>query len=421
MAKKRNGAIDLWRFVFAAILVIFHSSMLDIEMLHPGEEYVFPFRLGSLSVEFFLLTSGFLFAKSMNKNRENNTLSWKGTWTFMKGKLMSFYPAFLICLILTFIVTNATYYFCHVEPYVKGASLTENIKNLFIGFGRLLYEATLLRNFGMDFDRLLDQAWYLSAMLLVMLLLYPLYAKNKRRFEYYIAPLITVVLLGFLFLHGQSLLNPSKKLELLYKYPLTYKGNVRAMAEICLGVVCWRVCEWLKKIDFTRLGKAVLAFVELFGYGFAIAYMSVMARADCTLFWRRVSVAVAPLAGEGFEPDELTQSSPFNAIQFVLLFFLAVSVIITFSEKSAISPLFRHPFFTALGQFSLYPYLLYTIFSTNLPLWLKAMHLESLSTDVIILIYCALTFVTAIIVWALHMSVKKRLQKRRAMKPAKEG
>ena len=414
MVKKRNGAIDFWRFVFAAILVVFHSSMMDIALIHPGEDYIFPFQLGSLAVEFFLLTSGFLFAKSMNKKPGNDILSWKNTWTFMKGKLMSFYPAYLICLVLTFIAVNATRYICHVEPYVKGLTKTQTITEFFINFGKMIYEATLLRNFGLDFERLLDQAWYLSAMILVLLLLYPLYAKNKRRFEHFIAPVIAVALLGFIFLHGQSLLNPSKKYELFYKYAFTYKGNVRAMAEICLGVVCYRVCEWLKKLDFSKLGRVLLAIIELFGYGFAIVYMHFMAYSYVNLFWHRLSIKLVPLIGGDAEVVPLGYSAEFNSVQFVLLFFLAISVTITFSEKSIISGLFNHKFFTVLGQYSLYPYLLYSIFSANLPLWLQKWNLgDKLSTDQIVLLYCALTFVTAAIVMAAHMLVKKLLKKRK--------
>ncbi len=418
MVKKRNGAIDFWRFVFAAILVIFHSCMIDIAMVHPGEETVFPFPLGSLSVEFFLLTSGFLFAKSMNKKRDNDLFSWKSTWTFMKGKLMSFYPAYLICLVLTFIAVNLTYYICQVAPYVSGASAADNVKNLGINFGRMLYEATLLRNFGLDFDRLLDQAWYLSAMLLVLLLLYPVYAKNKRRFENYIAPVIAVGLLGFLFFHGQSLLNPSKKYELFYKYEFTYKGNVRAMAEICLGVVCWRICEWLKKLDFSKLGRVLLAVMELFGYGFAIFYMQVLALADGNFFWHKLSVGLSAV-NEDIAVVNLGYSKPFGALQFVLLLFLAISVTITFSEKSIISPLFNHKIFTVLGQYSLYPYLLYSIYSTTLPYWLVRWNLgEKLSTTAIIILYCALTFVTAAVVMALHQLVKRLIKNKKARKLA---
>ncbi len=422
MVKKRNGAIDFWRFIFAAILVIFHSSMMDIALIHPGEDYMFPFQMGSLAVEFFLLTSGFLFAKSMNKKRDN-TLSWKGTWTFMKGKLMSFYPAYLICLVLNFIAVNVTRYICHVDPYLEGMSRGDNFKNLFINFGKMLYESTLLRNFGLDFERLLDQAWYLSAMMLVLLLLYPLYAKNKRRFEFFIAPVIAVALLGFLFLHGQSLLNPSKRYELFYKYAFTYKGNVRAMAEICLGVVCWRICEWLKKIDFSKPGRVLLAIIELFGYGFAICYMHFMANAYVNTFWHRLSIMNAELTGDRSKIVDPSYDSRFSAVQFVLLAFLAVSVTITFSEKSIISGLFNHKFFTVLGQYSLYPYLLYSIFSANLPLWLQKWHLgDKLSTDTVVLIYCGLTFVTAAIVMAAHLSVKKLLRRRKEKRlAAQEG
>ena len=423
MVKKRNGAIDFWRFVFAAILVIFHSCMLDIALIHPGEEYIFPFQLGSLAVEFFLLTSGFLFAKSMNKKRDNDVFSWKNTWTFMKGKVMSFYPAYLICLVLTFIAVNVTRYICQVKPYLPDASRTDKAKELFINFGKLIYESTLLRNFGLDFERLLDQAWYLSAMVLVLLLLYPLYAKNKRRFEYFIAPVIAVALLGFIFLHGQSLLNPSKKYDLFYKYAFTYKGNVRAMAEICLGVVCWRVCEWLKKIDFSRLGRVLLAVMELFGYGFAIVYMHFMAYSYENLFWHRLSVKAVPMLGEDIKTVGLGYSGEFNSAQFVLLAFLAVSVTVTFSEKSIISGLFNHKIFSVLGQYSLYPYLLYSVFSANLPLWIQKVHLaDKLTTDQIVLIYCVLTFVTAAIVMAAHQSVKKILRKRKAERlAAQEG
>ena len=421
MVKKRNGAIDFWRFVFAVILVIHHSHMIEINLIRPEEETIFPFQVGSLAVEFFLLTSGFLFAKSMNKNPANSSLSWKGTWTFMKGKLMSFYPAYLICLVLTFIAVNVTQYVCHVAPYVKSGT-AENVKTLGINFGRMIYEATLLRNFGVDFERYLDQAWYLSAMLLVLLLLYPVYAKNKRRFEHYIAPIIAVALLGFLFLHGSSLLNPSKRYELFYKYEFTYKGNVRAMAEICLGVVCYRVCEWLKKLDFSKLGRVLLAVIELFGYGFAIAYMSFIAAMNYNMFWYKLSQPFAKL-NEEFSPVDLAFPREFNAAQFFMLALLAVSVVITFSEKSVISGLFRHRIFVILGQYSLYPYLLYSIFSSTIPYWLIKWNIaEQTPTGTIILWYCLLTFVTAAIVMALHMLVRSLLKKRKAKKlAAKEG
>ena len=361
MAKRRNGAVDFWRFVFSVVLVIFHSHVLNIYGTYDPETY--PMHMGSLAVEFFLITSGFLFAKSMNKHTELD-FSWSGIWRFIKGKLMSFYPAFVICWALTFIVSS----------YVDFTDL----EDLIARFGRGVFELTLLRNAGFDVARVLPQAWYLSSMILVVLVLYPLYAKNRRRFEYYITPVIAVTLLGIMAQTYGSLTNPSQHLE------FTFKGNIRTLAEICLGVVCYDFWLVMKDKDFRLFGRVMLAVLELFGYVFSILYMQ---------FY---------LEYPGY-------------FHFVVLLLLSVSVTITFSEKSAISPLFRHRFFTVLGKYSLYPYLMYALFAYNLPVFFPDMDRDSL-----IYLYLALTFASAAAVMAVHSlcsrAWKKHKEKRAAQR-----
>lgn len=417
MVKKRNGAIDFWRFVFAVVLVIFHTCMLDHEDVLAKQGFLFPFPLGSLAVEFFLLTSGFLFAKSLNKRPENDILSWKGTWSFLKGKLMSFYPAYVICVILTYTVVTVTRLVYVVPPFTGFINKGNDLKILMSTFVREIYELTLLRNLGINFERLLDQAWYLSAMLLVMLILYPLYAKNKRRFESYIAPILAVGLLGFMVMHGDTLLNPSNSYALMNNYTITFKGNIRVLAEICLGVVCYRVCEWLKKKDFTTFGKIALAIAELFGYLFSIIYMHSLAAANFNVngMWYKLNTAVAKVSGaEGaIEPG---WSRTFGYLEYTMLLFLAISVVITFSEKSVISPLFNHKIFSILGQYSLYPYLLYSVFSETLPILFPGMEIHEMMIR-----YVVLTLLTAAIVMALHNLARNALRKRKAKKTAAEG
>lgn len=417
MTKKRNGAIDFWRFVFAILLVIFHTCMLDHGDVLENQGFLFPVPLGSLAVEFFLLTSGFLFAKSLNKRPENDILSWKGTWSFMKGKLMSFYPAYVICVILTYTVVTVTRLVYVVPPLTGFTDKAADVKTLLTTFVRELYELTLLRNVGVNFERLLDQAWYLSAMLLVLLLLYPLYAKNKRRFEYYIAPILAVGLLGFMVMHGDTLLNPSDGYKLMKGYDITYKGNVRVLAEICLGVVCYRVCEWLKKKDFTKLGKIALAIAELFGYIFSILYMHTLAIANVNsntaMF--KLREAVANASGQTISA-KAAWSRTYGYLEYAMLLFLALSVVITFSEKSIISSLFNHKIFIILGQYSLYPYLLYSVYSETLPIWFPEMDIYEMMVW-----YVILTLLTAAVVMALHMLARNRLRKRKAKKLAAEG
>ena len=53
MTGKRNGKIDLLRFLFAVIIVLHHTRYLF------GDEHCF-FHGGSLAVEFFFIVSGYL-------------------------------------------------------------------------------------------------------------------------------------------------------------------------------------------------------------------------------------------------------------------------------------------------------------------------------------------------------------------------
>ena len=361
MQKKRNGAIDFWRFVFSAALVVFHSHVLNIYGKY--DDASFPMHMGSLAVEFFLLTSGFLFAKSMNKRSELD-FSWSGIWSFIKGKLMSFYPAFVICWALTFAVSASLNY--------------SGLRDLAARFGRGVFELTLLRNAGFDVKRVLPQAWYLSAMMLAMLLLYPIYAKNKRRFEHYIAPIVAALLLGYLCHTYGSIINPSMHLE------YTYKGNLRVLAEICLGVVCYDFWLMMKDKEFSVFGRIVLAAAELFGYLFSLFFMQ---------FYGHFPVY----------------------FHYIVLILLAVSVTITFSEKSLISPLFNRRVFTVLGRYSLYPYLLYALFAYNLPKIFPEMSKGSL-----IALYLVLTFAFSAVVMAVHelcsRAWKRRRQRRAAMR-----
>ncbi len=347
MTQRRNGEIDFWRFVFAVILVIYHSHMLDIHSVY-GRGF-FPLYRGSLAVEFFLLTSGFLMAKSLSRTPDKERIRWEDTWGFTKHKIMGFFPAFAICWTITFIVSN-------IVKYSGPKALARNVF-------RSIFEVTLTRNAGFEIGRVLPQAWYLSAMVIVMFLLYPIYAKNKKRFEYYIAPAVGLLLIGYLCFTDSTLLDPS------YHLTWTYRGNLRALAEICLGVVCYVLCEKLKGVNWTKLGRVFLLLSELFGYAFVILYMH---------FYNKF-------------PDYF---------QFVVLFFMAEAVIITFSELTPINAWFSHRIFGLLGRYSLYLYLIFMLFIETLPRLFPDMEIR-----VMIVVYVALTFVGAAVVMVIEKPI----------------
>jgi peptidoglycan/LPS O-acetylase OafA/YrhL len=157
-----------------------------------------------------------------------------------------------------------------------------------------------------------DPVWYLSAMLIAMLILYPALRKFPDMFINVIAPLVVLFFLGYLSnTYGSLIINYSD-------YNLVYPGILRAIAEISLGCISFGICR--KLLDFKKAGKLALSIVELSCYAlvFYLANISYNSRTD-----------------------------------FIILLFLMVGITITFSQQSIWNNLFQNKFCFYLGRLSM--------------------------------------------------------------------
>ena len=130
-----------------------------------------------------------------------------------------------------------------------------------------LYEVFMLRNAGFRVYSTFNASWYISAMLLTMLACYPLLLKFKKTYLYVIAPLVAIFVLGYMNHESTGLANVSSYMGLLYKCQL------RAIAEINLGVVLYAVARKLKTVHFSKFGIGLISLIELAGYAQAFWYM----------------------------------------------------------------------------------------------------------------------------------------------------
>lgn len=88
---KKNGEIELLRFVFAMIIVIFHFEF----------NYGFGiFTQGRIGVEFFFLVTGVLMAKTTEKVHIESHSIPNQTYAFILKKIKSFYPCFIVVFVL---------------------------------------------------------------------------------------------------------------------------------------------------------------------------------------------------------------------------------------------------------------------------------------------------------------------------------
>lgn len=239
MTQNRNGTIEILRFIFIWVVVCYHATpMFSFSKFFTG---------GFMAVEFFFILSGFFMAAHADK-KAPATQPGQDVFDFLKHKISGIYPAFLICFITAFIVRE-----CFETTQISSRFLYRVIYS----FGELGF----LQMAGFPAYCATGVGWYLSALFLSMLLLYPLLRKYESAFIFIVAPLLSIFLIGFMVRTTGNVNVP----DYLY-FGVVYKGMLRGVADICLGCMGFYLCRYWKNLSWTRAGKRALTFVEVFCY-----------------------------------------------------------------------------------------------------------------------------------------------------------
>lgn len=345
MKHQRNQTIDCLRFIFAVIIVIHHSRSLL------GDENCM-FLGGSLAVEFFFLVSGYLMMASVFKKNQSgkSTGTAKETLGFLKRKLYSFYPEVLVAWIVAFAFT------CW--------ALESNSKAIIKRFVDSFSESLLLYSFGVSWNTVNPATWYLSSMLICMAILYPLLRKFPCVMKYLVMPLSALFLLGWLCKNDGHPRNPTKWIG------FTYKGNLRALAELELGVLLFFSAQKIRKIPFNRLGKTLLTIIECCCYAAVVIYMFLETPSRRDLF-------------------------------FIGLLCLGISL--SFSKQTLLSELPESKFVFWLGKFSFPLYLSHQFYAKGLNDLLPAVYTNA--QRMVIYLFCS--FATALFVWGFSNLIRR--------------
>lgn len=338
---KRNGAIDLMRFLFAALIVVFHSRNF---LSSDGRV----FTSGRIGVEFFFILSGYLMAHSASRRQDIASIG-SETVRFIADKIKRLLPNVYVAWVIAMGVIIASE--SHpVQEWLRKLSLAS-------------FELMFLGHAGLTGYRANSATWYLSAMLIAMALLYPILLKYRSTFLTYIAPLIAIFLLGYMYQNWDiPFAGPSRWLG------FTTRGLVRAVAEVSLGATCWAIGQRLSKIKPTKLLSGIFTLTGVGGLVIILVYA-----------WDGASAQV----------------------DFVMLMLLAYVITIAFSGKGLLAGKLNHPVFGWLGAFSLNLFLGHGFWSNALnalfPTWSDA----SLMT-----LYLVLSSITALVIMYASIGLK---------------
>ncbi len=248
MAKKRNGEIDLLRFIFSVIIVIHHyNASFDFNIL----------KNGYIAVEFFFLLSGYLMAQSAykitsRKDKLEPSEIADLSWSFIIKKVKAFYPYYAFAVIFQVIVRNI---------FIN----QDSIKTLANNFLRSLPTFTLtFLGFNNNSKTLhVGSTWYLSAMIIAMFILFPFLLKNFHVSSKLFFPAMSMFVLGYLYQTYGTLANWGTWSG------LCFNGVLRAVGEISFGASMFVLVDWLKKkygniSDKNKLVKLFFTGIKLF-------------------------------------------------------------------------------------------------------------------------------------------------------------
>ena len=187
MNKKYNGALDFWKFVFCLVILVFHVGEVY------GGKHGYLLEWGRYAVEMFFIVSGYFMCVSAAKAEERHTgiSLGKETFGFALHKIRRILPAYLYCYALGLCV-----WFVEVGRYVY---LKEGIIGLFIAIVKMIPNFLLLSMSGVQGTQVVMITWYISAMLIAMLVIYPLLRKYKDTYTLIIAPVTALLISGYFY------------------------------------------------------------------------------------------------------------------------------------------------------------------------------------------------------------------------------
>lgn len=238
---KRNNTIDLLKVIMSLIVVIYHISV--------NVKGFSVFKRGLLAVDFFFIVSGYLLMRSINKNKQSDSI-YKDNFKFIFKKYKYFFPyvfvGFITCLLYRIFIDK-----------IQLHTILNSIFSLF-----------LLQMSGLPMSKINNQTWYLSVMLISMFILYPIIRKKKNKYLNYYCPLIIVIGFGLF----TKVFNNFSNFRNYNMY--IYAGFLRGFLEINLGCLVYNISEQIKDLKFTKFSKVIFTIMELFGYGFTFFMMN---------------------------------------------------------------------------------------------------------------------------------------------------
>jgi len=236
----KNGKVEFYRFVFSLVVVCRHFRTYILDNI--GNYFN---DMANFSVEFFFILSGFLMAMNVAKKHEikDEKIIADDSFLFLIKKYKNIGYKFLISFVIFFVCYCIT----------KDITRIKDIGELAL---RVLPNFFLLDRVGWTKLSFNTPIWYLSAMFVSMIIIYPLCRKSDIFFKQGTL-FIGIVIIGITTQYHGNLADTKSLM-----YDSFYLGFFKGFGELCLGVFAYHVYSYVKNIELTIFGKTLFTAFE---------------------------------------------------------------------------------------------------------------------------------------------------------------
>ena len=242
MSKQRNNIIELGRFVYSLLVVGYHIQLSYDE----EDKSVDPFECGALAVEYYFFLSGYFLARSLEKLSLDNKMSFiKKYYTFMKNKIKALLTVHFIAIIAILIIIAC----CDKKNFVN--KLLPGITSIFLVQMAVVYHG--------NFEKaLIVPEWYLSSMIICMLIMVPIFLAFRKLMK---GVFVVLILLGVLAIFAVIFIlitNMKLKPNMIF--------DMRAWGEMNVSMFSYYLSLYIEKQTYSNGINILLKIVEIVAY-----------------------------------------------------------------------------------------------------------------------------------------------------------
>ena len=242
MSKQRNNIIELGRFVYSLLVVGYHIQLsYDVE-----DKSVDPFECGALAVEYYFFLSGYFLARSLEKLSLDGKMSFiKKYYTFMKNKIKALLTVHFIAIIAILIIIAC----CDKKNFVN--KLLPGITSIFLVQMAVVYHG--------NFEKaLIVPEWYLSSMIICMLIMVPIFLAFRKLMK---GVFVVLILLGVLAIFAVIFILITKM-----KLKPNMIFDMRAWGEMNVSMFSYYLSLYIEKQTYSNGINILLKIVEIVAY-----------------------------------------------------------------------------------------------------------------------------------------------------------